>query len=283
MKVMVMVKASKGSEAGELPSQELLTAMGAFNERLVEAGIMQEGEGLKPSNEGCRVHFRGSEREVSRGPFVETNELVAGYWIWQVDSLQEAIEWVKKCPNPMDEDSDIEIRPLYEMEDFDEIDSDGKVREQEEALRQNMAMQQAQANCYLYFSGDCDAALAYYQQHLGARLGMLLRFNESPDPVPEGMLPEGFDEKVMHCEFTIGNMTIFASDGCADDGPFAGFSLTLTIDSEDELRRVFAALADGGSVGMALDKTFWSPLYGQVTDKFGVIWSLMLPEQTNPA
>ena len=118
MKVMVMVKATKDSEAGVMPTQQLLADMGRFNEELVKAGIMLSGDGLKPSSVGKRVRFSGANRTVIDGPFAETKELVAGFWIWKVKSMQEAIEWVKKCPNPMPGDSDIEIRPLYEIEDF---------------------------------------------------------------------------------------------------------------------------------------------------------------------
>lgn len=118
MKVMVMVKASKGSEAGEMPSEQLLSEMMSFNEELVKAGIMLAGDGLAPSSQGYRVRFSGKNRTVIDGPFAETKELVAGYWIWKVKSMEEAIEWVKKCPNPMNEDSDIEIRRIFEMEDF---------------------------------------------------------------------------------------------------------------------------------------------------------------------
>ncbi len=120
MKVMVFVKASEGSENGEMPSQELLTEMMAYNEELVKAGIMLGGDGLKPSSEGVRVRFSGRNRTVVDGPFAETKELVAGYWLWEVDSLQQAIDWVKRCPNPMNEESDIEIRPVFEPEDFGE-------------------------------------------------------------------------------------------------------------------------------------------------------------------
>lgn len=120
MKVMVFVKATRGSEAGEMPSEELITEMMAFNELLVKAGIMLGGDGLKPSSAGVRVHFSGEDRSVVDGPFVETKELVAGYWLWEVGSMQEAIDWVKRCPNPMNEDSDIEIRPVFEPEDFGE-------------------------------------------------------------------------------------------------------------------------------------------------------------------
>jgi hypothetical protein len=118
MKVMVIVKASTASEAGEMPSPELFAAMGKFNEELINAGIMVEGGGLAASSRGARVRFSGSNRTVTDGPFAETKELVAGFWIWNVTSLQEAIDWVKKCPNPMMEDSDIEIRPFIEPEDL---------------------------------------------------------------------------------------------------------------------------------------------------------------------
>ena len=118
MRVMVLVKATKDSEAGILPTQALLTEMGKFNEELVKAGIMLAGDGLRPSSHGKRVRFSGRSRNVIDGPFAETKELVAGFWLWQVRSIEEAVEWVKRCPNPMPGDSDIEIRPLYEMEDF---------------------------------------------------------------------------------------------------------------------------------------------------------------------
>lgn len=120
MRVMVMVKATKDSEAGIMPSTELLEAMGKYNEELVNAGIMLAGEGLKPSSKGKRVAFDGQSRTVIDGPFAETRELVAGYWIWEVKDMAEAIEWVKRCPNPMPGPSEIEIRPVYEMADFAE-------------------------------------------------------------------------------------------------------------------------------------------------------------------
>ena len=120
MRVMVLVKATKDSEAGIMPSTELLGAMGKFNEELVNAGIMLAGDGLKPSSPGKRVAFDGPSRTVIDRPFAETNELVAGYWLWQVKDMAEALEWVKRCPNPMPGPSEIEIRPFYEMADFEE-------------------------------------------------------------------------------------------------------------------------------------------------------------------
>jgi hypothetical protein len=134
MKVMVMVKATHDSEAGVMPSAELLTAMGQFNESLVKAGILLAGEGLKPSRFGKRVRFSGKTRTVTDGPFTETKELIAGFWLWQVRSVEEAVEWVKRCPNPMTIDSDIEIRPVFEPEDFGD-NLTPKVKEQEQNLR----------------------------------------------------------------------------------------------------------------------------------------------------
>jgi hypothetical protein len=120
MRVMVMVKATKDSEAGIMPSTELLEAMGKFNEQLVSAGVMLAGEGLKPSGQGKRVAFDGQKRTVIDGPFAETRELVAGFWLWEVKDMAVAVEWVKRCPNPMPGPSEIDIRPVYEMADFGE-------------------------------------------------------------------------------------------------------------------------------------------------------------------
>src|SRR3954452_13616238 len=140
MKFMVMVKATQDSEAGKMPSQALLAAMGKFNEELVKAGIMLAGEGLHPSSKGARVRFSGSKRTVVDGPFAETKELVAGYWLWQVKSREEAIEWVKRCPNPMEGDSEIEIRQVFEAEDFG-AEFTPELREQEERLRAQISEQ----------------------------------------------------------------------------------------------------------------------------------------------
>ncbi|MBD1855731.1 MULTISPECIES: YciI family protein [Leptolyngbya] len=135
MKVMVIVKATQDSEAGVMPSEQLLTEMGKYNEELVKAGIMLAGEGLHPSSKGARVQFSGTNRTVIDGPFTETKELIAGYWLWQVQSLEEAIDWVKRCPNPMPGDSEIEIRPVFEADDFGEALTP-ELREQEERIRE---------------------------------------------------------------------------------------------------------------------------------------------------
>jgi hypothetical protein len=139
MRFMVMVKATPNSEAGAMPSQELITQMMAFNQQLVDAGIMLAGDGLQPSAKGVRVRFANGKRTVIDGPFPETKELVAGYWIWQCKSRDEAVEWVKRCPDPMPgEESEIEIRPLFETEDFGDAVTP-EVRAQEERMREQVA------------------------------------------------------------------------------------------------------------------------------------------------
>jgi hypothetical protein len=137
MRVMVIVKATKDSEAGVMPSTELLTAMGKYNEELVKAGIMLAGDGLKPSSQGRRVRFEGSKRTVIDGPFAETKELIAGYWIWQVRSMEEAVEWLKRCPNPHPENCEVEIRPVFEAADFGK-DFTPELREQERQQREQI-------------------------------------------------------------------------------------------------------------------------------------------------
>ena len=142
MRFMVIVKATTESEAGVMPSTELLAAMGNYNEQLVKAGIMLAGEGLHPSSKGARVRFSGDKRTVVDGPFTETKELIAGFWLWQVRSKEEAIEWVKRCPNPMMSDSEIEIRQVFEAEDFGE-NLTPELREQEDRIRAEAAKKNA--------------------------------------------------------------------------------------------------------------------------------------------
>jgi hypothetical protein len=140
MRFMILIKANKDSEAGVMPSEKLLTDMGKFNEQLVQAGIMQAGEGLHPSSKGARVKFSGDKRIVTDGPFAETKELIAGFWIWKCNSLQEAIDWVKRCPNPTGEEAQIEIRQIFSPEDFG-AEFTPELREQEDRLRATIEKQ----------------------------------------------------------------------------------------------------------------------------------------------
>lgn len=137
MRVMVIVKATKESEAGQMPSSELLTQMGEFNEKLIKAGVMLAGDGLQSSSKGFRVRFSGKDRAVINGPFAETKELISGYWIWKVNSMEEAIEWLKQCPNPGCRESEVEIRKILEAEDFGECFTP-ELREKEEEMRKKI-------------------------------------------------------------------------------------------------------------------------------------------------
>ena len=141
MKVMVFVKATQDSETAVMPSEQLLTEMGQYNEELARAGILLAAEGFHPSSKGVRVHFSGTDRTVTQGPFTPAQELVAGYWLWQVNSMSEAVAWVKRCPNPMPGDSEIEIRPVFEAEDFGEVLTPA-LREQEDRIRAQLETQQ---------------------------------------------------------------------------------------------------------------------------------------------
>ena len=150
MRVMVIIKANKDSEAGQMPEEKLLAEMGKYNEELIKAGVMLAGEGLHPSSKGKRVRFSGANRTVVDGPFAETKELVAGFWLWQVKSIEEAVEWAKRCPNPMNEDSDLEIRPVFSEEDFgpelqaqvpEVFEAERRFREEAEARQREVAQQ----------------------------------------------------------------------------------------------------------------------------------------------
>ena len=278
MRVIVFVKATASSEAGVMPSERLLADMGRYNEQLAKAGIMKDGAGLRPTAQAVRVRFTGDERTIINGPFAETKELVAGYWLWEVASMEQAIEWVRKCPNPMPEASEIEIRPFYEAADFGEGFTP-ELRAQEAEILTEASLRQSAVQPYLFFGGRCEEALGFYTSALSAKIGMILRWHESPQPPPPEMLKPGFERKIMHCEFTVGGMTLLASDGCGDSSRFDGFRLALTVPNESTADRAFNALADGGRVDMPLTRTFWSPRYGMVTDKFGIGWMVMVPGQ----
>jgi len=281
MKVMVAVKATKQSEAGEMPSEKLLSEMMAFNEELVKAGIMLDGAGLQPSSKGARIRFSASGKSVIDGPFAETKELIAGFWVWRVKSMEEAIEWARRCPCPMpdSEESFLEIRPYFETEDFG-TELTPELQQREQVIASQTAMHGAAVGSYLFFSGRCEEALEFYKHAAGAIVDYSMRFSESPDPVPEGMLQPGFENKIMHSSCRIGSTTIMASDGCDSNSKFDGFRLALTVLTESDAHFVFDGLAAGGKIDMPLRKTFWSPCYGMLTDKFNVGWMVMVPGPT---
>jgi uncharacterized glyoxalase superfamily protein PhnB len=279
MRFMAIVKANKDSEAGVMPGTDLLAAMGKYNEELVKAGVMLAGEGLHPSSKGVRIRFSGKQRKVIDGPFAETKELIAGFWLWQVRSREEAIEWLKRAP--FDGGAEVELRPIFEADDFGAALTP-ELRENEERLRAQAAAQQAvpagpmPVQPYLNFDGRCEEALDYYRKALGAEVKALLRYAEGPPPSPEGCpatLPPGSEKKVMHAEFRIGDTTLMASDCfCSGKPSFQGFSISLTAPNDAEAKRLFDALADGGEVRQPLIETFFASSFGVVADRFGLGW-----------
>jgi PhnB protein len=283
MRFMVIVKANKDSEAGVMPGTECLAAMGKFNEELVKAGVMLAGEGLHPSSRGVRIRFSGKQRTVIDGPFAETKELVGGFWLWQVRSREEAIEWLKRAP--FDGGVEVELRPVFEAEDFGAALTP-ELREQEERLRAEAGQRPdvkpldgtpMPVQPYLFFEGCCEEALDYYRKALGAEVTSLLRYAESPQPPPPGMLPPGSEKKVMHSEFRIGDTTLMASDGmCSGKANLQGFSISLGARDDAEAKRLFEALADGGEVRMPLGPSFFATSFGMAADRFGVGWMVVV-------
>ena len=272
MRFMVIVKATKDSEAGVMPTEQLMTEMGNYNEELVKAGVMLAGEGLHPSRKGARVRFSGSKRSVVDGPFAETKELIAGYWLWQVKSKEEAIEWVKRCPNPMDGESEVEIRQVFEAEDFG-AEFTPELREQEDRLRAQIASQTAAgakvepvpvprgATPYLIIKGAADA-IAYYKKVFGAEL--VVRFD-----APDG--------GVMHAEMLVGPARFMLTEERAEYGArspltIGGSASTAVVHVPDVDAVVASAVASGAKITMPLANQFWGDRSASLVDPFGHNW-----------
>lgn len=269
MRFMVLIKADKNSEAGQMPDEQLLTEMGNFNEELVKAGVMLSGEGLHPSSKGARVRFSGKERSVVDGPFAQTKELIAGFWIWQVKSREEAIEWVKRCPNPMGENSEVELRQIFESEDFG-AELTPELRAQEDRLRAELATPKVEpvpesrgAIPYLVIRGAADA-IGFYQQVLNAALVFRL-------DAPDG--------KVMHAEMTIGPARFMLSEERPEYQALSPISVGGTGSSvmayvPDVDAAMARALAAGATQGMPVADQFWGDRCGSITDPFGHQWMI---------
>ena len=272
MRFMVLIKADKNSEAGVMPSEELLAEMGRFNEELVKAGVMLAGEGLHPSSKGARVRFKGKERSVVDGPFAETKELIAGFWIWQVKDKAEAIEWVKRCPNPMPGESEIELRQVFEAEDFG-AEFTPELRDQEDKLRAQVAAQQqapaavpgvppaSGATPYLVVKGAADA-IGWYQRVFGAQLAFKL-------DAPDG--------SVMHSELRVGPARFMLTEerlqhGARSPQTLGGSPTTQIVYVPDADAVYNAAVAAGATPGMPMGDQFWGDRSGSLTDPFGHQW-----------
>lgn len=270
MRFMILIKADKNSEAGEMPDTQLLEAMGRFNEELVEAGVMQAGEGLQPSSKGARVRFKGRERSVVNGPFSGDNGLIAGFWIWKLNSLDEAIAWVKRCPNPMGESSEIEIRQVFEAEDFG-AEFTPELRAQEDRLRAQIDAKQAGAvdpvppatgsTPYLVVKGAKEA-VAWYQKVFGAQVVMQM---DAPD------------NKLMHAELKVGSAQFMLTEERPEHQALSpltlgGSSSSALLYVSDTDAVVKQAVASGARITMPVADQFWGDRSGHLIDPFGHQW-----------
>lgn len=266
MRYMMMRKADANTERGIMPSNELLSDMGTYNERMFAAGVLVSGDGLKPTAKGFRIRFKSGEPEVIQGPFEDAGELLAGYTIIDVQSAEEAIEWAKQWPTS-DAVACLELRPYYELEDF----APGSGIERHRALCEARAKQPVGVCNYLAFPGTCREAMTFYAQVLGGQL-VIHSFGDTPmaDQVPVGQT-----DQVANAELKLGGHSIMASDmmgGC--DEPVPGAVVQLYYDNMQVAQDIFAQLAEGGTVDMPFDKSFWAEGFGTLTDRFGTGWMI---------
>lgn len=269
MKFMIIRKADADTEAGVMPSDELLSAMARYNEELANAGVMVAGEGLQPSSRGARVRFSKGKPAVTDGPFAETKELVAGYTMIRVGSKQEAIDWARRWP-PMDGNGEVELelRQVFELEDFEQ--SEGL--EQHRALGERLARQPSLMCPYLLFDGHCREAVELYADCLGGHIEMMMTTGETPMAAETN---ERLHDRIAHARLRVGSWMLMASD-CPPEyykRP-QGLSVQIALDDVDRARQAFERLAEGGQVQMPFEETFWAHGFGTCTDRYGTPWMI---------
>lgn len=269
MRFMILRKADEQTEAGVMPGEALIEAMANYNDRLINAGIMVGGEGLKPTREAVRVSFTDGKPIVTDGPFAETKELLAGYTIIDVDSREAAIEWVKQWP-PEDGDGHVtlELRPVYGLEDFPSGQALDHIGDQFERLER----QPTGGAVHLSFNGNCAEAFDFYADILGGRILDRFIHGEAPDG-PN--IPDHWQDKILHTTLSIGKLTLMGVD--APPGyyqPPQGFNVQLAIDDLDRAKAAFECLAEGGDIVMPFGETFWANGFGMLKDRFGIPWMI---------
>lgn len=273
MRYMLMRKADSQTEAGVLPSQEVLQAMADYNERMIRAGVFATGDGLRPSREGCRLDFQNGEPRVIEGPFPATEELLAGYTVLEVDSLEEAIEWARLWPR---EDAGgnvtLELRRYFAMEDFEPGAGLDKHIAQ---TRMPRAVQ-----VHLAFPGTCREAMGFYAEVTGGHLEAVLTFGETP--AAEEVPPEWHD-RIVHASLNVRGHRVMGAD-IMDDCYQApqGAQVFLDYADAEQAAEVFRRLAEGGRVIMPFASTFWAKGFGMATDRFGVQWMVACPSDECP-
>ncbi|SFX00912.1 YciI family protein [Marinospirillum alkaliphilum] len=268
MKFMMMRKADSKTEQGCMPSDELLQSMGEYNRRMHDAGVFVSGEGLRPTSEGYRLTFRGSEPLVTQGPFTETRELLAGFTVLEVDSPEQAIEWARQWPREDVGDGELtlELRRYYELADF----AEGEGLEVHRQLDQQLTRQPSGINSYLMFNGHCREALSFYADLLGGRIEALLTHGETP---AASEVAADWQDKIIHGCINIGGRRLMGSDAPADHYQLPrGMMVQLEYAQVEQAQQVFEQLAAGGQVQMPFGATFWAEGFGMLTDRFGIGW-----------
>lgn len=269
MKVMIMRKADADTENGVMPSNDMLQAMADYNEEMLNAGIMIDGTGLKPTSTGVRVQFSNGEPTVIDGPFAETKELLAGFTMINVASMEEAIAWARKWP-PMDSDGNVtlELRVLFEMEDFEE--GSGIEKHKRAAARQ--ARQPVSMSSHLAFDGNCREAMTFYAEVLCGEITAMMTYADMP---AEEQVDASWQGSILHAELNLGGKILMGAD--APPGMYekpSGLSVQLHYDDVAIAREVYTQLADGGKEVMPFGETFWAKGFGALTDKYGTSWMI---------
>ncbi|MCG7200202.1 YciI family protein [Marinobacter pelagius] len=261
MKYMLMRKADSDTESGVLPSDSLLQAMADYNERMTRAGVFVCGNGVRPSREGCRIEFHDGEPTVSSGPFRMTGELLAGYSVLEVESLEEAIDWARQWPK---EDANgnvtLELRRYFTLDDF----RAGPGLEKHEAL----GHLPVEMNVHVAFPGTCREAMKFYSEVTGGHLEAMITYGETPasEDVPADM-----HDQIVHASLNLRGRRLMGAD-CPEYQAPVGTQVHLEYDREDQAERVFRSLSDGGSVLMPFEQTFWAHRFGMARDRFGLQW-----------
>ncbi len=275
MKFLIIRRADADTEAGVMPSQDLLQAMGEYNTRMVDAGVFVDGMGLQASKKGARVDFHGGKPVVTDGPFAETKELIAGFSVIEAACLQEAIEWARQWP-PEDAggEASLEIRQVFGMEDFEPGDGLA-VHEQ---LQARMNRQPERMNYYLNFNGDCAKAMHFYADVLGGEISMMRTWGDMPateQRSEECSVPDEMDEKIMHAQLDVSGLMVMGCD--VPPGTYQapqGMFIQLDLDSADKAEQLFSALSEKGRVIMPMETSFFAERFGMLVDRFSIPWMI---------
>lgn len=276
MKFLIIRRADADTEAGVMPEDSLLMAMGKYNQEMVNAGVFLDGTGLQPSDKGARIEFAGGVPTVTDGPFAETKELIAGFSVIEVASKEEALSWATKWPaQDAGGAARLELRQLFEMEDFEQ----GEGIAVHEKVADQLARRPVSMSTYLSFNGDCAQAMHLYADVLGGHVDVMMTFDQSP---AKEHVPAEWQEKIMHSQLSVGKWTLMGTDAPPDmyNKP-QGLNVQMDVDSIENAERIFARLAEKGTVVMPMEQTFWAERFGALVDRFGIPWMINFEGDVN--